>query len=221
MSSALFFQISAAQRRELSSIALFAYARIPVAVFYGIVVWAELPGIAMCMEVVRIFKKLGIKPRRTIRVGLWGGHEMGVFGNKSYDRKNFADPEKQEYKKDFDNFSTNFNFDHGGGKNQGVSIQGNETLGPIFAEWMKPLPNLGMTHLFTSGMVHEAYQEVGLTSFYFVQDRMDTRQDHSNMDAFDGLAAEEPMAKTVNLATFVYLVTTPDEPLPRFAPLPW
>ena len=181
----------------------------------------DVAGVAVCMEVVRIFKKLGIKPRRTIRVGLWGGHEMGVFGNKSHVRKNFADPDKQEYKKDYNNFSAYFNLDHGNGRIRGVSIQGNESLRAIFTEWMRPLHNLGMSHLFSSGMTHEAYEEVGLPSFYFVQDRMDNRQYHSNMDAFDRLVAEELMANTVILATFVYHAAMRDQLLPRFAPLPW
>ena len=181
----------------------------------------DVAGVAVCMEVVRILKKLGIKPRRTIRVGLWGGHEMGVFGNKSHVRKNFADPDKQEYKKDYNNFSAYFNLDHGSGRIRGVSIQGNESLRAIFTEWMRPLHNLGMSHLFSSGMTHEAYEEVGLPSFYFVQDRMDNRQYHSNMDAFDRLVAEELMANTVILATFVYHAAMRDELLPRFAPLPW
>ena len=52
MSSAFFFQISAVRRGELSFIAPFAYAGIPVAVFYGIVVWAELPSTAMIFGII-------------------------------------------------------------------------------------------------------------------------------------------------------------------------
>lgn len=181
----------------------------------------DVAGVVVCMEVMRIFNTLGIEPRRTIRVGLWGGHEMGVFGNKSHVRDNFADPDSQEYKKDYDNFSAYFNLDHGSGRIRGVSIQGNESIRAIFREWMKPLHNLGMTHLFASGMVHEAYQQVGLPSFYFVQDRMDTRQYHSNMDAFDRLVEEDLLANTVILATFVYHAAMRDERLPRYSPLPW
>ena len=54
MSSAFFFQISAVRRGELSFIAPFAYVGIPVAVFYGIVVWAELPGTAMIFGIILI-----------------------------------------------------------------------------------------------------------------------------------------------------------------------
>lgn len=181
----------------------------------------DAAGVVVCMEVVRIFKALGLVPRRTIRIGLWGGHEMGVFGNKSHVRKNFADPKKREYKEDYNNLSAYFNLDHGNGRIRAVSIQGNENLRAIFTEWIKPLRSLGMTHLLASGMVHEAYQEVGLPSFYFVQDRMDSRQYHSNMDAYDRLVAEDLMANTVILATFVYHAAMRDAVLPRFAPLPW
>jgi hypothetical protein len=181
----------------------------------------DAAGVVVCMEVARLFKALGLAPRRTIRIGLWGGHEMGVFGNKSHVRKNFADPNKREYKEDYNNLSAYFNLDHGNGRIRAVSIQGNESLRAIFTEWIKPLRNLGMTHLLASGMVHEAYQEVGLPSFYFVQDRMDSRQYHSNMDAYDRLVAEDLMANTVILATFVYHAAMRDALLPRFAPLPW
>ena len=54
MSSAFFFQINAVRRSELSFIAPFAYAGIPVAVFYGVVVWAELPGISMIFGIILI-----------------------------------------------------------------------------------------------------------------------------------------------------------------------
>jgi len=78
-----------------------------------------------------------------------------------------------------------------------------------------------MTHILNTGMVHEAYQEVGLPSFYFVQNRMDTRQYHSNMDAFDRLVEEDLIANTVILATFVYHAAMRDKLLPRFSPSPW
>ena len=186
-------------------------------------------GVVACMEVVRIFKELGIKPRRTVRIGLWGGHEMGLFGNRAHVRKHFADLEKKEYKPDYHNLSAYFNVDHGNGKIRGVSIMGNEVLRSIFTEWIKPLHSLGMSHLFTSEMPvdgnrgqHEAYAEVGLPGFYFYQDRMDMNsQVHSNMDVYDRLVEENLMTNTVILATFVYHAAMRDEKLPRIAPLPW
>ncbi|MCK5557172.1 MAG: M28 family peptidase, partial [Candidatus Hydrogenedentes bacterium] len=175
------------------------------------------------MEVVRIFKESGIKPRRTIRIGLWGGHEMGVIGNRSHVNKNFADVKKKEYKKDYHNLSAYFNLDIGTGRIRGVSIMGNEVLRSIFLEWMKPLHNLGMTHLCSTGMAHEAYREVGLPGFYFDHDRrqIDDMNSHSNMDLYERLEPEGLMQASVVLATFAYHAAMRDEKLPRIAPLPW
>jgi hypothetical protein len=158
-------------------------------------------GTVVAMETVRILKALGGKPRRTIRVGLWGGHEMGLFGNRAHVHKHFADPETKEYKEDYDNLFAYFNVDHGSGKIRGVSIMGNEVIRSIFTKWMKPLHSLGMSHLFSTGMAHEAYSEVGLPGFYFVQENL--------------------MVNSVILSTFVYHAAMRDEKLPRIAPLPW
>ena len=98
---------------------------------------------------------------------------------------------------------------------------GNEEVRAIFTEWIKPLYNLGMRHLFTTGSAHEAYQEIGLPGFYFMQDRMDGRRYHSNMDVYDRLVPEDLMANSVILATFVYHAAMRDEKIPRIAPLPW
>ncbi len=187
-------------------------------------------GVATAMEVMRIFKKLGIKPRRTVRAGFWGGHDgAGLAGNRSHVRKNFADREIKEYKKDYHNLSAYFNVDHGTGKIRAVSVMGNEEIRSIFNEWMKPLHNLGMSHLIPGGMsiggnrgYHDAYAEVGLPGFYFYQDRLDMETNaHTAMDMFDRLVPENTMTNVVILATFVYHTAMRDEKLPRVAPLPW
>src|SRR6185312_8388820 len=37
-------------------------------------------GVSVAMEAVRIIQTLGLKPRRTIRIGLWTGEEQGLLG---------------------------------------------------------------------------------------------------------------------------------------------
>ena len=41
-------------------------------------------GSAAMMEAMRILKAVGVKPRRTIRVALWGGEEEGLLGSRAY-----------------------------------------------------------------------------------------------------------------------------------------
>ncbi len=47
-------------------------------------------GVAVCMEAVRILKALNIQPRRTIRIGLWTGEELGLLGSRAYVRQTFG-----------------------------------------------------------------------------------------------------------------------------------
>ncbi len=181
-------------------------------------------GSVTAMEAVRILKTIGIKPRRTIRVGLWGGHDgAGLAGNRSHVRKNFADREKKEYKKDYDNLSAYFDVDIGPGRIRGLNIMGNESIRGIFSEWIKPLHSLGMSHLFTSGRYHEAYAEVGLPGFYFTHDRegSDNWNAHTNMDVYERLFPDGLMQASIVLATMAYHAAMRDEKLPRIAPLPW
>ena len=47
-------------------------------------------GVAVALEAVRILQALKLQPRRTIRVGLWGGEEQGLLGSKAYVTKHFG-----------------------------------------------------------------------------------------------------------------------------------
>ncbi len=47
-------------------------------------------GSAVCMEAVRILQSLGLKPRRTIRIGLWSGEEQGLLGSRNYVSDHFG-----------------------------------------------------------------------------------------------------------------------------------
>ena len=47
-------------------------------------------GTVVAMEVMRIFNTLHVKPRRTIRIGLWTGEEQGLFGSSGYVKQHFG-----------------------------------------------------------------------------------------------------------------------------------
>ena len=49
-------------------------------------------GSVAMIEAMRILKAAGVKPRRTIRVALWGGEEQGLMGSRAYVKQHFADP---------------------------------------------------------------------------------------------------------------------------------
>lgn len=53
-------------------------------------------GTAAAMEAVRIIRALDLKPRRTIRVGLWTGEEQGLHGSAAYAKKHLGhDPDAE------------------------------------------------------------------------------------------------------------------------------
>lgn len=195
-------------------------------------------GCAVGMEAVRIIKALGLKPRRTIRIGLWSGEEEGLLGSRGYVKEHFGflgdgtqgamfgggaaggAPPKLTTKPEYDKFSSYFNFDNGGGKIRGIYLQGNDGVRPIFREWLQPFRDMGaatITISNTGGTDHQSFDGIGLPGFQFIQDDLDydTRTHHSNMDVFDRIIAEDMKQASVIMAAFVYNAAMRDEKLPR------
>ena len=121
-------------------------------------------------------------------------------------------------------FSGYFNLDNGTGTIRGVYLQGNEAVAPIFAAWMQPFENLGMTTLTirnTGGTDHQSFDAVGLPGFQFIQDPVEysTRTHHSNMDTYERIQEEDMRKNAVIVASFVYHAANREKLLPR-KPLP-
>ena len=147
-------------------------------------------GSVVAMEVMRILNTLQVKPRRTIRVALWTGEEQGEFGSYGYVKEHFGfiprstEPDQMkltEYdrkatgppqlKPDQQKISGYFNVDNGSGKIRGVYLQESSGVAGIFAQWMEPLKDLGVTTLTarnTGGTDHEAFNAVGIPGFQFI-----------------------------------------------------
>jgi len=181
-------------------------------------------GCAVMMEAVRIIKATGLKPRRTIRVALWGEEEEGLHGSRNYVKNHFADPATMQLKPDHEKLAAYFNLDNGGGKIRGIYAQGNEAVKPIFAAWLAPFADLGATTVTlrnTGSTDHIAFDAVGLPGFQFIQDGLDyfARTHHSNEDTYDRLVPDDLKQASVVVASFVYDAATRDQKLPR-KPLP-
>ncbi len=200
-------------------------------------------GSVVAMEVMRILSALHVQPRRTIRVALWSGEEEGLFGSRGYVKEHFgfappstapdqlALPEflrraagPLELKPEQRLISGYFNLDNGSGKVRGVYLQENAAVGPIFAQWIAPLKDLGVTTLTlrnTGGTDHLSFDAVGIPGFQFIQDPLDyeTRTHHSNMDVYEELQAADLKQAAVVEAIFVYNAAMRDQMLPR-KPLP-
>src|ERR1041385_8429500 len=182
-------------------------------------------GVAATMEAVRILKALNLQPRRTIRIGLWTGEEQGLMGSRAYVGQHFGyytnvtnvsarSPRAEESSggrslaatprstrklargRKYGDFPSYFNLDNGTGKIRGVYMQGNESVRPLFRQWLQPFNDLGaetLTLSNTGGTDHQSFDGIGLPGFQFIQDGIEynTRTHHSNSDVFDRIQADD------------------------------
>jgi len=77
-------------------------------------------GSAVMLEALRILKASGVKLRRTVRLGLWGGEEQGLIGSREYVKATFADRTTMQVKPAHAKISGYFNVDNGTGAIRGV-----------------------------------------------------------------------------------------------------
>jgi hypothetical protein len=180
----------------------------------------DAAGCAVALEAARILKAIGAKPRRTIRVALWGGEEQGIYGSQEYVRKHFGNPKepKNPPTPDYEKFSAYFNQDYGAGQFRGIYLQGNEHARRLFAAWMEPFRDFGLTAISIQSVGstdHVAFDAAGLPGFQFIQDRIAGTAGHTNLDFLDTLAAEDLMKNAVVEAAFAYQAAMADERVPR------
>ena len=195
-------------------------------------------GSIVAMEAVRILKALDLKPRRTIRIALWTGEEQGLYGSMGYVAQHFgkfappATPDPAGLPsfmghhgaltptKEWEKLDAYYNLDNGTGKVRGVYTQGNFPIGPIFAQWIAPLHDLGVTTISyrdTGGTDHLSFDAVGLPGFQFIQDPLDyeTRTHHSDMDTYDRLHKDDLEQAAIVEAIFLWNTSQRDEMMPR------
>lgn len=200
-------------------------------------------GAIIALEAMRILRALKIEPRRTIRIGLWGGEEQGLFGSAGYVSNHFGTvtystkpedlvvPEflRQQtgpvtIKPEHAKLDAYYNLDNGGGKLLGIFTEGNAAVASIFQQWVAPISDLGFTTVTlrnTGSTDHIAFDQVGLPGFQFIQDPRDyeTRSAHTNMDTYERLSESDLKQAAVIEAIFVYNTAQRDAMLPR-KPMP-
>ena len=208
----------------------------------------DAAGVAVMMEALRILKAIDAKPKRTIRVGLWGGEEQGLLGSRAYVSDHFASrPEPKEpapgelpsfmrndppapitLKPEHAKLSGYLNLDNGTGRIRGVYLQENAAMKPVFDAWLEAVKDLGVTRVTmrnTGGTDHQSFDAAGLPGFQFIQDPIEYADGnffgthHTTMDTYDRLQREDLMQAAVVIATFAWQAAIREERLPR-KPLP-
>ena len=177
-------------------------------------------GTAAAIEALRILKTIGIKPRRTIRIALWGGEEEGLLGSRAYVRAHYSGDANAAAR---DKLALYLNLDPGMGPIYGWYMENSAPAKALFDKWLEPLKDLGARRNVEPGITntdHVSFREAGLPGFNPVQDYVtyDVRTHHTNVDTYERIREEDLKQNAVVLAWFVYNAAMSDERVPRPTP---
>lgn len=147
-------------------------------------------GCIVMIEAMRILKELGFKPKRTIRLALWGGEEQGLYGSRGYLEQYLQKGDKRL--PGFDKFALYLNMDNGSGRFRGIYLERNDAAFEFFEAWMKYIKSLGFEYLSprtTGGTDHQTFTRLGLPAYQFIQDELEyDRTYHTIMDTYERLS---------------------------------
>jgi carboxypeptidase Q len=174
-------------------------------------------GSAAAIEAMRILKTIGIQPRRTIRLALWGGEEQGLLGSRAHVRRHYAGEAKAAAR---ERLSVYLNLDPGMGPIYGWYMEESAPAKALFDRWIEPLKDLGVRRNVDAGIRntdHVSFREAGMAGFNAVQDYVtyDVRTHHTNVDTYERVREEDLKQNAIVLAWFAYNASMTDEKLPR------
>jgi carboxypeptidase Q len=174
-------------------------------------------GAATVLEAMRILKAVGARPRRTIRVALWGGEEEGLYGSRAWVAQHLAGPANQSAR---EHMSVYLNIDPGYGPVYGFFMEGNQAAKSIFDQWLAPLTDLGARRNVIAGISntdHLSFMPQGVPAFNPVQEytNYDVRIHHTNVDTMDRMNSDDLKESAIVFATFAYEAAMRDEMIPR------
>lgn len=170
--------------------------------------------VSAAMEAMRILTALHARPRRTIRVALWGGEEQGLIGSRAWVAQHLNDKAAR------DRISVYLNDDPGTGPTYGFYMEHNVAAKKIFDEWLTPLADLGMRRNVIEGIGstdHVPFVEAGVPAFTTIKDfgNYDVRTRHTNADFADAVKIEDVQQSAVVLAVFAWHAAMLDQRIPR------
>jgi hypothetical protein len=180
-------------------------------------------GCAVMMEAARILQAIGVKPRRTIRVALWGGEEQGLIGSRAYVEQHFGSAENP--KPEWAKFNGYFNVDGGTGRIRGGSIFGPPEAAAVLGQFFRQFEDLGVygatatSSRATGGTDSTSFNAAGLPGIGLGQDPIEYNSHtwHTNLDTIERIVEADVKKSAVAVASAVYHVAMRDQMLPRFA----
>ncbi len=156
-------------------------------------------GIVQSMEVLRLFKEIGYKPKRSIRVVLFMNEENGLRGGKKY-----AEVAKEKG----ENHVFALESDSGGFTPRGFSLDCNADNFKQVQSW-KPLFEPYLIHSFTNGGSGADIGPLKKEGMVLAGLRPDSQRyfdyHHAKNDTFDAVNKRELELGAATMASFMYL----------------
>jgi carboxypeptidase Q len=179
-------------------------------------------GVTAMMEAARVIKSLGLRPRRTIRVALWGAEEQGLLGSRAYVVEHFGSAADGTVKPAHAKLVAYYNLDNGTGRIRGIWGQGNLGAMALFRQWIDSVRDIGVEFVGPRTVTqtdHSSFDNAGLSGFQFIQERLEynSRSHHSNMDFFDRVQRDDLVQQATVVAVFAWYSANWPEKLPRKA----
>jgi carboxypeptidase Q len=174
-------------------------------------------GAATVLEAMRILKAVGARPRRTIRVALWGGEEEGLYGSRAWVAQHLAGDANREAR---EKMSVYFNIDPGYGLVYGFFTEGNAAAKQIFDAWLEPFKDLGARKNVVAGIGntdHLSFIAEEVPGFNPIQEytNYDVRIHHTNMDTMERMKPDDVKQAAIVFAAFAYNAAMRDAMIPR------
>ena len=169
-------------------------------------------GVAMVMETMRLFKQLGIQPRRTIRCVLFMNEENGLRGGRAYAADHAAE---------LDNHVAAIESDAGAAKPMGFRTTLAGADRDAFAARMnRVLGRIGATEFATvekhTGADTSRLVDAGVPGFGYASDpRHYFDYHHSAADTLDKVDRHELNGGVAAIAALTYLISEEELPIPR------
>ena len=172
-------------------------------------------GVAAVTEALRLLHAAGVRPRRTIRVGLWGGEEQGLHGSLDWVRRHIREPTESGDGEPQD-VVFYVNQDIGGGATYGLYLQENEAWRPVLDRWVAALRPAGARRNVwgrIGSSDHISFERAGVPSFSTIQDYTDydVRTHHTNADFYERVTPDDLRRSAAFLAGLLYQAAMADE----------
>lgn len=171
------------------------------------------------VEALRILKAIGYTPKRTLRVGLWGGEEQAFIGSVDYARDHYGELD-QKPNNESKKVSAYLNLDNGAGAIRGIYLQNNEYARPVFEKIFAPLPGSeewALTIENTLSTDHETFDHYNIPAFQFIQEPLayGNVTHHTQLDVLEYVPEEDIMKNAVIMAWTIYSLSERNGMVPR------